>query len=296
MWWRWGDEGVLFLVCRTWRSSSSSSSSSSLSSNNNINSNSNNGTNNDNTQNPPHILVTQMALLLYLGEYTHARHLWRRHRGGNRSNSSSDIDNNNGNESSSSDCTQLEQLWNAAKYCYLWSNGGIHSLSSTRLSSPSSSDGSSDNNANNNNNNMQVENENIIDDGGNISNLPFSTLALRAFQSCQSSGMEPLSTYCAELTRVFRSRINRNLHESFDRLDRSEFRLRMNLEHDGSVEEEPVWNAFGWEKEGGYLISDADAVTDDEEEDSLLMGAEKEEDRIGKLTDIVMFLEGKMNA
>mmetsp|Transcript_7872 Transcript_7872/g.12515 ORF Transcript_7872/g.12515 Transcript_7872/m.12515 type:complete len:84 (-) Transcript_7872:330-581(-) len=28
MWWRWEDEGVLFLVCRTWRSSSSSSSSS----------------------------------------------------------------------------------------------------------------------------------------------------------------------------------------------------------------------------------------------------------------------------
>lgn len=62
----------------------------------------------------------------------------------------------------------------------------------------------------------------------------------------------------------------------------------MNLESYEGVEQE-----FGWEKEGEYLVSDVDVVLDDEEEDAEGM---KEENRIEKLTDIVMFLEGKVNA
>mmetsp|Transcript_14061 Transcript_14061/g.25389 ORF Transcript_14061/g.25389 Transcript_14061/m.25389 type:complete len:231 (-) Transcript_14061:185-877(-) len=230
-----------------------------------------------------------MALLLYLGEYTHARHLWRRHRSVPPSPETESSSSNNGGNASSNDYAQLELLWNAAKYCYLWSTGGIHSLISSRLSA---SDGST--------NNMQVESEESTSE--NNGNLPFSTLALRALQSCHMSGMEPLSKYSAELLGVLRLRVNRGLHQSFDKLDCNEYCLRMNLlessngngENDGREGE--IWNAFGWKKEGDYLISDVDVVLDDEEEDIMVGVVEKDEDRIGKLTDIVMFLEGKMNA
>ena len=218
--------------------------------------------------NNPHVLVTQMALLLYLGEYAHARHLWRRHRG---TPSSPEVEGtaNDAASGGGDDYAQLEQLWNAAKYFYLWSTGGIHSLTS-------SSDG------------MQVE-ETTPENG----NLPFSTLGIRALQSCQSSQTEPLSTYSAELLGVFRSRVNRGLQKSFTKLDCNEFCLRMNLEPDA----EQPWDAYGWKKaEDGYLVSDVDVVPDDDNVEEDKREDEKEVDRIGKLTDVVMFLEGKMNA
>ncbi|KAL7531303.1 hypothetical protein ACHAWF_003713, partial [Thalassiosira exigua] len=205
----------------------------------------------------PHALVTQMALLLYLGEYVHARHLWRRHRGAPRGGSA--------RNDASSDYAQLEQLWNAARYCYLWKTGGIHNLTSSAVRVSGES--------------MQVENE----------NLPYSTLALRSLQACHDTQMEPLATYSAELLGVFRSRVNRVLHRSFKKLHCKEFCLRMNLEPEGGI-----WPAFGWNsvQEGGYILSDGSVVFEDEEEDALDC---TEEDRIGNLSDIVMFLEGKMN-
>ena len=153
----------------------------------------------------PHVLVTQMALLLYLGEYIHVRHLWRRNRGGRVMEG---IRNN-------SDYAQLELLWKAAKYCCLWSTGGIYSLTSSSSSDSLidlvSSKSSSDNGVR-----MQVESNNSesgigSEEGGSSSTpaLPFSTIALRALQSCGSQKMEPLSTYSAELLVVFRSRVNR---------------------------------------------------------------------------------------
>ena len=75
----------------------------------------------------------------------------------------------------------------------------------------------------------------------------------------------------------------------------------MNLDA-ASVEDgsgDGVWNEYGWKKEGKYLVSDVDVVLDEDDvmggiaDDT--MGGEKE-NRIEKLTDIVMFLEGKMNA
>ncbi|KAL7532397.1 hypothetical protein ACHAXR_004607 [Thalassiosira sp. AJA248-18] len=268
---------------------------------------SNNNNNNSGGSANPHVLVTQMALLLYLGEYTHARHLWRRHRRTSPPPSpppeTSIAENNNGNAAAASstdddDYAQLEQLWNVAKYCYLWSTGGIHSLTSSG-SSISVGDALSSASLDNNNGMMQVENNDDDDDG----DLPFSTQALRALQSCQSSQMEPLSTYSSQLLGVFRSRVNRGLHKSFDKLDCNEFCLRMNLKSD-------MWNSFGWkkveEKEGGYYLMsnvDDDVVLDhddgevEEDDDELLMGVERgSSDGIGKLTEIVMFLEGKMNA
>jgi len=227
----------------------------------------------------PHVLVTQMALLLYLGEYNHARHLWRRHRrtppsspAENSSNTTDTTDeSNNGN--ATNDYAQLECLWNASKYCYLWSTGGIHSLTC------------------NNGDGMQVEEEPNDESNNDSGNLPFSTLALRALQVCQSSRMEPLSTYSRELFGVVRSRINRQLHTSFDKLDSSEFLLRMNL----TSSEEVTWSEFGWRKEGGHLVSNADVVLEDEDDDDCIEGAQ-EENRVDTLTDIVMFLEGKVNA
>ncbi len=251
----------------------------------------------------PHVLVTQMALLLYLGEYIHVRHLWRRNRGGRVT---------EGNRNNSDDYAQLELLWKAAKYCCLWSTGGIYSLTSSSssdslidlVSSPSSSD---------NGVMMQVEStysesgigsEEEDGEGGSSSTpaLPFSTIALRALQSCASKKMEPLSTYSAELLVVFRSRVNRGLHRFFDKLDCGEFCLRMNLESPsaGKRVRDKVWNTYGWTEEGGYLVSGVDNVviddedSDEREQEGGTLG--KEGGRIKKLTEIIMFLEGKMNA
>ena len=214
----------------------------------------------------PHVLVTQMALLLYLGEYIHARHLWRRHR------RDPSLPENGDN----SDYAQLRLLWNAAKYCYLWSTGGIHSLGSCLLPSPNRST-----------NNMLVEIKDFKSESPDT--LPFSTLALREFQSCHSTGMEPLSTYSGELLGVFRSRVNLALHSCFDKLDCNEFCVRMNLEGE-------LWNAFGWKKEGSFLVSDGYEESENDVDDSTTEFVEKrDKDNVGKLTDIVMFLEGKMN-
>lgn len=265
----------------------------------------------------PHVLTTQMALLLYLGEYSHARHLWRRHRKTPAAAASASSDaaaanpetsnNTDGgesnaasNSSSDGDYAQLEQLWNAAKYIYLWSTGGIHSLTSSSSSSTSSTEQDEM---------MQVETNTNTDSSSNNSSdtnngddLPFSTMAMRALQQQSSSKtIEPLATYSTELLGVFRSRVNRSLHQSFDKLSVDEFNLRMNLNNDSSAEgegEEGVWNAFGWKKEGEYLISDVDVVLDDDSsvEEGRGNGVLEGGDRIGKLTEVVMFLEGKMNA
>ena len=264
----------------------------------------------------PRVLVTQMALLLYLGEYNHARHLWRRHRRASPPSAAANSSNDDDEEGDDYYYSQLEQLWNAARYCYLWSTGGIHSLTSGNygFSAP-------DNNNNTSigigSGSMQIENN---DEEGNYCPLPFSTLALRALQSCadysssssSSQKMEPLATYSAELLGVFRSRVNRAMHRSFDKLACDEFCLRMNLERktgeggDGDGDQEEVWNAFGWkleEEEGGgnYLVSSDDVDAGDDSsscvsDEEVISGGELEMDSIGRLTDVVMFLEGKMNA
>ena len=235
------------------------------------------------------VLVTQMALLLYLGEYTNARHLWRRQRkemsGASTPTTNDDLD-----------YTQLELLWNAAKYCYLWSTGGIHSLASNSAISSSTAAAPAESNGM-----MQVEqsSSDMIDTSGDDATLPFSTLALRALESCASKKaandqmMEPLSTYSKELLGVFRSRVNKGLHESFDKLDQNEFLLRMNL----TAQDELSAESFGWKlDDGGYLVSNVDVVLDDVMVDEDVDAMKEGKDRIGKLTDIVMFLEGKMNA
>ena len=237
------------------------------------------------------VLVTQMALLLYLGEYTNARHLWRRQRkemsGASATTTNDDLD-----------YTQLELLWNAAKYCYLWSTGGIHSLASNSVVSSSAAAAAAESNGM-----MQVEQSSSdIDTSGDDATLPFSTLALRALETCASKKtsagdqmMEPLSTYSKELLGVFRSRVNKGLHESFDKLDQNEFLLRMNL----TAQDEQTAESFGWKlDDGGYLVSNVDVVLDDVmvDEEYNVDAMKEGKDRIGKLTDIVMFLEGKMNA
>ncbi len=251
----------------------------------------------------PHVLVTQLALLLYLGEYTHVRHLWRRNRGGGVTEG---IRNNN------DDYSQFELLWKAAKYCCLWSSGGLYSLTSSSssdslidlVSSPSSSDDGVMMKVESNNAESGIGSEEEDRKGGSSSSpaLPFSTIALRALQSCGSQKMEPLSKYSAELLVVFRSRVNRAMHRFFDKLDCDEFCLRMNLESPsaGKGVRDKVWNAYGWKEEGGYLVSDADnVVMDDDDSDVEEQEGEtleKEGGRIEKLTGIIMFLEGKMNA
>ena len=251
----------------------------------------------------PHVLVTQMALLLYLGEYIHVRHLWRRNRGGRVTES---IRNN------SDDYAQLELLWKAAKYCCLWSTGGIYTLTSSSssdspidlVSSPSSSDNGVMMQVESTNSESGIGSEEEDGEGGSSSTpaLPFSTIALRALQSCGSKKMEPLSTYSAELLVVFRSRVNRGLHRFFDKLDCGEFCLRMNLESPsaGKRDRDKVWNTYGWTEEGGYLVLDVDnvAMDDDDSDEGEHEGGTlgKEGGRIEKLTEIIMFLEGKMNA
>ncbi|KAL3807615.1 hypothetical protein ACHAXA_002590 [Cyclostephanos tholiformis] len=258
------------------------------------------------SRNPP-VLVTQMALLLYLEEYTHVHHLWRRH---SDSRVMEEI-RNKGTYASSNDHAQLELLWKAAKYCCLWSTGGIYSLTSSSssdsvvdlVSFPSSVDDGAV---------MQVESSNAESaigsgdednvDGSSAPALPYSTIALRAFQSCASQNIEPLSTFSAELLVVFRSRVNRELRRFFHKLDCGEFCLRMNLENPcaGEGVRDEVWNAYGWKDEGGYLVSDVDDAVmdyDDSDEEEHEAGTLGEKwGRIERLTDIIMFLEGKMNA
>ncbi|KAL7444257.1 hypothetical protein ACHAXH_008947 [Discostella pseudostelligera] len=72
-----------------------------------------------------HILVTQMALLLYLGEYTHAQHLWSRHATATVG-AGVPVSSSSNNTANNSDYVQLEQLWNAAKFMSLWNTGGMH--------------------------------------------------------------------------------------------------------------------------------------------------------------------------
>lgn len=230
----------------------------------------------------PHVLVTQMALLLYLGEYSHARHLWRR-------NAVPSV------TPPSSDCLQLAQLWQAAKYCFLWSTGGIHALASGAMSSPSSAPPSSGQEADS----MQVEGQGASNQqdaaAAESEALPYSTMALRALHSCTASAeTQPLATYSKELLGVFRQRVNRSLRKGFAKISSKDFYLRMNLDP-GTAEIAD----YGWKSvEGGYLVSDGDIPL----EPDILEGLEDtkaagdEGNQIGKLTDIVMFLESKMSA
>ena len=299
----------------------------------------------------PYILVIEMALLIYLGEYTHARHLWRRcrrvanttsptARGGEDWESKTEeyaqvegeskkrdmvkhYENANNDDDilKNGEYAQLEILWNAARYCYLWSNGGIYSLGMS-VSSPSATDRSQDSITD-----MQVEESTNRD-----VNLPFSTLALKALQTCQSSEMYPLSIYAKELIEVFRYKVNEELHRSFRRIKFDEFFLRMDIhENDGEVLEKYGWifdasNASSNEtadhghhdtKKNVYIIHDPewephyqdydvdDASVDQcsdynssfvNHEDVMVRHLISNEDRIRKLTDVIMFMEqSKMN-
>ena len=230
----------------------------------------------------PHVLVTQMALLLYLGEYSHARHLWRRNA------VPSDTP-------PSGDYLQLAQLWQAAKYCFLWSTGGIHALTSGAMSSPSPAPSPSGQEADS----MQVEGQGASNQqdaaAAESEALPYSTMALRALHSCATSAeTQPLATYSKELLGVFRQRVNRSLHKGFAKISPKDFYLRMNLDP-GTADIAD----YGWKSVGGeYLVSDGDLPLGPD----ILEGLEDtkatgdEGNQIGKLTDIVMFLESKMSA
>ena len=206
--------------------------------------------------------IIQMAFLLYLGEYVHARHLWRRQRTNNNSSSSSDDEYN-----------QLSMLWTAAKYCYLWSTGGVSSL----LNSTDNNDEES-------------------------SNLPYSTLMLRSLQSNSESSLEPLATYSKELVSIFRYRVNDRLHSSFDDIREDEFMLRMNLNNSSEdVAEDDVLGRYGWkraEADATHLVPNREEwkspVDMGRGEDGMVSS---DEDRIHQLSEVVMFLEQtKMNA
>mmetsp|Transcript_34661 Transcript_34661/g.51018 ORF Transcript_34661/g.51018 Transcript_34661/m.51018 type:complete len:284 (-) Transcript_34661:97-948(-) len=200
--------------------------------------------------------IIQMAFLLYLGEYVHARHLWRRHRSNNTSNTSDDESN------------QLSMFWTAAKYCYLWSTGGISSsLNST--------------------------------DDDESSNLPYSTLMLRSLHSNAESSLEPLATYSKELVSIFRYRVNDRLRSSFDDIREDEFMLRMNLSSD-DIGGDDVLGRYGWQR----TVGDATHLVPNQEWKSPtdIGGGEHsamstDGDRIHQLSEVVMFLEQtKMNA
>lgn len=233
--------------------------SSSSSSSNNANNNGGDGSNDRSSSSGSgnkYTSIIQMAFLLYLGEYVHARHLWRRQR-------------SNNNFISSDEYNQLTMFWTAAKYCYLWSTGGISS-------SLSSGDDES-------------------------SNLPYSTLMLRALQSNAESSLEPLATYSKELVSIFRYRVNDRLHSSFDDIREDEFMLRMNLNSEESGTAEDVLGRYGWKS---VTAGDATHLVPNQEWKSPVdigMGEDgvmsSDGDRIHQLSEVVMFLEQtKMNA
>ncbi|KAL7460412.1 hypothetical protein ACHAXS_000863 [Conticribra weissflogii] len=249
----------------------------------------------------PYITVIEMALLLYLGEYTHARHLWRRCR--DFADVSSGADDGGCGEM---ERAQLELLWIAARYCYLWSSGGLHSLKSG-LGGLRRMEGAASN-----------------DDGIEDVHLPFSALALKALHSCQETKMEPLATYSGELIEDFRYKVNNEMHRSFGRIKVEEFRVRLNLECTGEADDE-CFNNYGWlvdasgqgdRRSGVYLVPDPeweqyyqdDGLLDDDDahlsnenisnhQDVVPHQFMSNDERIRKLTDVVMFMEQpKMNA
>jgi len=266
----------------------------------------------------PYIVVIEMALLIRLGEYIHAHHLWERSRrrdaavapsfgvSAAKQEESNDTTEKGKSEEDRHDTTsieesvhlQLELLWNAARYCYLWSTGGMYPFNDMLPASTLSSSSRA--------NNMQVENTE------NISNLPFSTLALQALQSCASSQMQPLTTYAAELIEIFRFRVNERMHHSFSKIKADEYRLRMNQET------EEILSKYGWVVDcscSEYLVPDSEwepHFLDCDDDSSILVGSQfvpqfKHEDvmahqllsnvdRISQLSSAVMFLEQtKMN-
>ena len=217
--------------------------------------------NNSSAVNNKYASIIQMAFLLYLGEYVHARHLWRRQRTNNNSISSSDDEYN-----------QLSLFWTAAKYCYLWSTGGV----SSSLNSTAAGDEES-------------------------SNLPYSTLMLRSLQTSMESSLEPLATYSKELVSIFRYRVNDRLHSSFDDMHEDEFMLRMNfLNNSDDGAEEDVLGRYGWkraEADATHLVPNQEwksPVDLGRGEDGMIS---TDDDRIHQLSEVVMFLEQtKMNA
>ena len=218
--------------------------------------------------------IIQMAFLLYLGEYTHARHLWRRLNNNNNSHHS--------NSSNDDEYKQLTMFWNAAKYCYLWNTGGIMS----GLSTPPANTGCTNSND---------------EDISNNSNLPYSTLMLRSLQSNSESSLEPLATYSRELVSIFRYRVNERLRMSFDDIREEEFMLRMNLT---AEEEEDVLGRYGWKRIAAAAADNsAHLVPDREWKLAMMQGGDdttmtlSDVDRIRHLSEVVMFLEQtKMNA
>lgn len=266
----------------------------------------------------PYIVVIEMALLIRLGEYVHAHHLWERSRRRGaavdpssavpaaKQEESNDTTEKVKSEENRDDTNsveesvhlQLELLWKAARYCYLWSTGGMYPLNDMLPASSLSPSSRT--------NNMQIEKTE------NISNLPFSTLALQALQSCASSQMQPLTTYASELLEIVRFRVNDRMHHSFGKIKVDEYRLRMNQETDEIV------SKYGWVVDcscSEYLIPDSEwkpHFLDCDNDNSILVGSQdvpqfKREDvlfhqllsnvdRISHLSSAVMFLEQtKMN-
>jgi len=222
----------------------------------------------------PNVLVIEMASLIYLGEYVHAKHLWSRCRGIAAAGATEKSD-----PASYNIHQQLELLWNAARYCHLWSNGGMYPLDSSSISASGS---------------MQVE-----------ENEPYSTMAMKALQSCIDSGMQPCATYGGELMEDFRNKVNEGLHRSFERMKIHNFCLRMNVQEDAV-------NSYGWmvdPSSSEYIVPRPDwefDYQDVEETDQFVPKMSHEdvmyhmlsnEDRIRHLAQNVMFMEQtKMNA
>ena len=225
----------------------------------------------------PYILVIEMASLIYLGEYVHAKHLWTRSR-----DISSTINDSGENEKTSEDPiqTQLELLYNAARCCQLWATGGLYPLEVGVKN-------------NGGNNNMQVEDSE-----------PYSTMAIKAFQSCIDSGLQPCASYGAEVMDAFRIKVNQVLHQSFGRIKLCDLLLRMQMS------EENV-SGYGWipDSSAEYLIpsSDWEPVHEKyEDEDHFVTKATHEDvmhqmlsdgERVKQLSSAVMFMEQtRMNA
>ena len=221
----------------------------------------------------PHILVIEMASLIYLGEFIHAKHLWSRSRGMFvQTGASEKSEAGNGTQQQ-----QLELLYKAACYCHLWNTGGMYPFESAS-------------------NTMQVENEETV---------PYSTMAIKTLQSCIDSGLQPCATYGAEILGSFRSKVNEGLHRSFDRIKAENFCLRMNVAAD-AIE------SYGWivdPSSSGYLIPDPEwepqypeaedeAVFDSKTtHEDALQHMLSNEDRIKQLSNAVMFMEQtKLNA
>jgi len=217
--------------------------------------------NENNSKNKSHplkfVLVTELAALLHLGSYTHARHLWHRHRQNVNLNTNANV----ARGAVDPEMDQFQRLWKAAQPLLLASAAPSIS-SSTQTSTSASASKATINDYNNPqttalNKSTQPQSQ----------SLKLQTSRRQFYAQLRSSCIQtpsqqqPLATFANELIQSQRMHMVRLLEEIFDSIPRSKpdvtdtvCRLKDLLGFDNRTELEEFLNARDWHLEDEFWI------------------------------------------